>query len=417
MSVSKRIPKYRHYKPKNLAVVRIEGKDHYLGRYDSPESWEKYHRLVVEWLSEKRKPVGTNDSTSARQEDPIRELTVNELILSYWRYAEKYYVRDGEVTKELACMQAALRPLRRLFGTTLASEFGPVKLKTLQNHMIDEQDLCRNEVNKRTGRIKRAFRWAVSEEMIPSSIVHGLDSVKGLRKGRTHARESKPIKPAPDDAIEAILPFLPPTIVTMIEVQRLTGMRPSELVRMRPCDIDVENDIWIYNLEKHKTDWRGQTKMVPLGPKCQQLLKPYMERPAESFLFSPVEAQQWRIDHRISDQTKRRKTPIYPSELRAREKAKAKRRRKRSKRGIGACYTSASYWKAIEYAFRKAKKTGVEIQKWSPSQLRHSRGTEVRKAFGIEASRVSLGHARLETTEIYAEKDLKLAIEVAREIG
>lgn len=48
MSQSRRPnPKYRHHKPKNLGVVvRIDGKDHYLGRYDSPESWEKYHRLV-----------------------------------------------------------------------------------------------------------------------------------------------------------------------------------------------------------------------------------------------------------------------------------------------------------------------------------------------------------------------------------
>jgi uncharacterized OB-fold protein len=38
----KKPPKYRHYKPKNLAVVRIDGKDHYLGDYDSPESWERW---------------------------------------------------------------------------------------------------------------------------------------------------------------------------------------------------------------------------------------------------------------------------------------------------------------------------------------------------------------------------------------
>ena len=33
-------PGYRRYKPKNLAVVRIDGKDHYLGQYNSPESQE-----------------------------------------------------------------------------------------------------------------------------------------------------------------------------------------------------------------------------------------------------------------------------------------------------------------------------------------------------------------------------------------
>ena len=43
-----RIPKYRHYKPKNLGMVVINGHAHYLGRYDSPESWERYHRLIAD---------------------------------------------------------------------------------------------------------------------------------------------------------------------------------------------------------------------------------------------------------------------------------------------------------------------------------------------------------------------------------
>jgi hypothetical protein len=46
-----RLPKYRHYKPKDLAVVRIDGRDHYLGRFGSEESQEKYRRLVAGWLA------------------------------------------------------------------------------------------------------------------------------------------------------------------------------------------------------------------------------------------------------------------------------------------------------------------------------------------------------------------------------
>src|SRR3954452_20709072 len=48
---STRIPSYRHYRPKDLAVVRIDGHDHYLGKYDSPESRERYHRLIAEWFA------------------------------------------------------------------------------------------------------------------------------------------------------------------------------------------------------------------------------------------------------------------------------------------------------------------------------------------------------------------------------
>lgn len=34
----RRVLRYRHHKPKNLAVVRINGDDIYLGRYDAPNS-------------------------------------------------------------------------------------------------------------------------------------------------------------------------------------------------------------------------------------------------------------------------------------------------------------------------------------------------------------------------------------------
>ncbi len=42
-------PKYRHHKARNLAVVRIEGRDYYLGRFGSEESRAKYHRLLADW--------------------------------------------------------------------------------------------------------------------------------------------------------------------------------------------------------------------------------------------------------------------------------------------------------------------------------------------------------------------------------
>lgn len=52
----KTTPKYRLHKARNCAVVTISGRDHYLGAYDSPESWEQYHRLVAEHLAERREP-------------------------------------------------------------------------------------------------------------------------------------------------------------------------------------------------------------------------------------------------------------------------------------------------------------------------------------------------------------------------
>ena len=46
------IPKYRRQKrPQScdVAFVELNGKRHYLGDYNTPESKQRYHRLLAEW--------------------------------------------------------------------------------------------------------------------------------------------------------------------------------------------------------------------------------------------------------------------------------------------------------------------------------------------------------------------------------
>ena len=43
--------------------------------------------------------------------------------------------------------------------------------------------------------------------------------------------------------------------------------------------------------------------------------------------------------------------------------------------------------------------------------------TEVRKAHGLEAAQVLLGHARADVTQIYSERNLALALKVAAAMG
>lgn len=115
-----RIPKYRHHKARQLAVVTIQGKDHYLGPYDSPESHEKYHRLIAEHVAGAESPVTV--PVADTQSTP---LTINEVIYAYWRYAKNYYVKNDKPTSEQDNLRHALRFLRRLYGSTPAEEFGP----------------------------------------------------------------------------------------------------------------------------------------------------------------------------------------------------------------------------------------------------------------------------------------------------
>ena len=160
----KGIPSYCLHRPSGKAVVRIDGRDHYLGPYDSPESRSEYDRVIAEWLARGRQ------TEFPEAESRVNSLSVNEVLLKFIDYAERYY-RDGDqVSKEVVNYKHALRVVKQLYGNTSADKFGPLALKAIRQHMIDVQDLCRKEINKRLGRIKRVFKWAVSEELILSSV-------------------------------------------------------------------------------------------------------------------------------------------------------------------------------------------------------------------------------------------------------
>ena len=136
--------------------------------------------MIAEWLGNSQRSV-----PSLLPSDNVGvDLSINEIVLAYWQLAKTYYSKDGRPTKELSCMREALRPLRQLYGHTSARNFGPKALKAVRQRMID-RSLSRGLINRRVGRIKRVFKWAVAEELIPPTVHHGLQAVAGLGYGRT----------------------------------------------------------------------------------------------------------------------------------------------------------------------------------------------------------------------------------------
>ena len=217
---SPRLPSYRLHAPSGQAVVTLNGKDVYLGPYKSPGSVARYEREIAEWL------VCGRQSATAPQMNPR---TVNDVILAYYTWAlENYRAADGTLSREPEAMKLAFRPLKHLYGETPAAEFGPLKLQAVRRHMID-QNLVRSLINKCIRYIQRMFEWAVSQEMIPPTVREGVLSVKPIMAGRGGVREGKTVTAVPDAHVNAILEFLPPTLKAMVEVQRLTGMRPVNL--------------------------------------------------------------------------------------------------------------------------------------------------------------------------------------------
>ena len=141
--------------------------------------------------------------------------------------------------------------------------------------MIDV-GLSRTTINQRVGRIVRVFKWAASEELVPAAVHQALKTVSGLPKGRSEAKEPKPVQPVADALVDAIRPFVASQVWEMIELQRLAGMRPGEVVIMRTCDVDRSGDVWCFVPKSHKTAHHGRTRQIAIGPRAQDVLKPWI---------------------------------------------------------------------------------------------------------------------------------------------
>ncbi len=166
--MAKRTPTYCLHKASGQAVVRIDGKDHYLGPFDAPESHAEYDRLIAEWLGNGRCLPNSAGG-----------ITVDELLVRYRRWAEQHYRDyDGKVSQEFENIRHALKPLRRLYGHAAAISFGPLALRAVQTEMV-KADLCRGLINARINKTRRVFKWAASFELIPASIWEALRTVSG----------------------------------------------------------------------------------------------------------------------------------------------------------------------------------------------------------------------------------------------
>lgn len=387
-----RVPSYRRHKPSGQAVVTLNGRDCYLGPFGTDASKQEYDRIVGEWQA--------NGRTLPHDVRGPSGLLINELILAYWEFAETYYRKNGEPTTELGSIREALRPLKRLYGSTAASDFGPRSLKACREAMISTK-LARSVINNRVSRIKRMYKWATENELVPPSAYHGLQAVASLKKDRSAARETLPVGPAPEEHIAAVLPLLPRQLQAMVNLQLLTGMRPGEVRLMRACDLDTRDKVWTYTPVSHKTEHFGRSRVVVLGPRAQAIIQPFFKADVSAYLFSPKDAEA----DRSKERRRKRHTPMTPSQA----ARKPKRNRRRAPREH---FDKNSYGGAIRRACEKA-----EVPQWHPHQLRHNAATRFRREGGLEEAQILLGHKYADVTQIYAERDQERATRLIARIG
>src|SRR5262249_4945300 len=134
------------------------------------------------------------------------------------------------------------------------------------------------------------------------------------------------VGPVAEEHVLAVLPFVRPPVQAMIRVQLLTGMRPEEVCRLRPADIDTSVPVWVYRPPRHKNAHRGKHRAVAIGPKAQAVLAAFTPPDPSGYYFSPRRS----VEALLAERTAARKTPRYPSHV---VRNKAKRVKTASRRG------------------------------------------------------------------------------------
>ncbi len=351
-----RLPSLTRHKATGQARVWYNGKDHYLGAYGSPESRIRYADLIKEIAT------GLPVDPIARRGTDDTGPTINEISSAFEKWADGHYRKNGKRTAEYDCVKSAITPLVHLFGDTPAKSFGPKSLKAVRQKMLDGGTWCREYINKSVGRIRRLFRWAVENELVPSTVLVGLEAVAALREGHPDATDHAPRTAIKKDILDAVRAAVSPETRDMIDLAILTGCRPGELVSLTSEMIDQSDPTaWVAVLTDHKMRHKGKQRALVFGLRGQEILAKYMTGKPSAKLF-PI--QRATFSNRLKKTCDDLKLPRF-----------------------------TGHW------------------------LRHLAATEIRQVHGLDGVQASLGHANASMSDHYAHIDLEKAKAVARVRG
>ena len=368
----KRIPQPCYHKGTGRWYVTLRGKEEYLsGRLPwsatpPAEVQSEYDRVMSAWLTARAQPPDRLGSS------PL----VAEVCSSYLGTIGHYSGGERRNVIEV------VRILAQEAGGEPIAGFSAGRLRQVRQKMIDGEPgkeggrspWAAHFVNKQVSRLRRMFRWAVVEGLVPAEVWHGLRALPGLRESKRD-RRARRVEEVPDELIEATLPHIHERLRSMVQAHRLIGCRAQEIVVARTCDFDLDADpdqgehrCWLFTPSESKTDERYW-----VGPRAQEVLRP---------LLNPAEPLAW----------------LWPT---------------RVKKGKGR-YSTASYRRFIERAC-----IAGGVKHWSVLQIRHAAAEEARRKHpkALEAAQARLRHARMQVSEIYANDLSALGRDVARKLG
>ena len=280
--LNNRPPKYSRLN--KYAVIYYQRRTIYLGIHGSPESKIAYSRFVADLQAN---PAVANPSVK-------KDVTVQELSAAFLDHAKANFDRTEYGHYRILILDF----LSALFGdNTAVDSFKPRCLKLVREEMIKSHRFCRKIVNRYAFRIISIFAWGVENDLVQETTWRALKAVKALQEGHPGTFDNEEREPVSDDVISRTLPFMPPTLQAMVQLQRILGMRPNEIFNMRVGDIDTtrKNGLWYYEPGSYKTSKFVGKIVFPLGKPEQELIAPYLKgKKPESAVFSPRTAMEER---------------------------------------------------------------------------------------------------------------------------
>ena len=379
-----KLPSIRIHKPTKQYIVNHQGKRHYLGPW-SPLDKKPPQSVQVAFASLLGRLLSISEEIPQKPDFWQRSMTISELVQRFMVSVQEDRPHD------IVRWKSYLRALLELYADWPVKSFGPSRMLKVQDRMI-AQGHSRTGTNHNIGKIRQLFSWGVAREYVEPEMLLALKTIPPVKFGRAHETSARGM--VEDSIVDETIPHLPPQLQSMVQIQRITGMRPGEVCSMTTGQIDRSRQVWWFRPVHHKTLHRGKERMIPLGPKAQELLAPWLRADPDKPLFCPKENQEdWREG--------RRKAGKAPLDSRKRKRTQPTR------------YTTGRYGQIIRAV---CLESGIPL--WSPNQLRKAAAQSVLETLGIDHARALLGHSTTEVTRHhYLTQEMAKAEQAALKIG
>lgn len=168
----------------------------------------------------------------------------------------------------------------RHLADLVPDQIRPSDIRHVQERMI-RLGRARSYVNRCHQRIVGFFEWCLEYEYMSAEALRGVDVVRLIRQGRPGVVERPRVESVPEEVLEQTTACAGWLLRQAMFIQEKGVMRPGELVAMRVCDIRaVKTDdgvLWHYQPTRHKTKYRGATRIIKLGGEAQAALRKVVE--------------------------------------------------------------------------------------------------------------------------------------------